>query len=86
MARRLGWTDDQIDSVHQPDGGFTSAERAALRFTELMTLDPHGVTDSVFEELKDHYNEGEIVEVAAVVGLYNYFNRFAEALNMEGAK
>jgi len=51
-----------------------------------MTLDPHGVTDASLEELLTHYSEGEIVEIAAVVGLYNYFNRFAEAVSLETSK
>ena len=51
-----------------------------------MTLDPHGVTEDFLEELRTNYSEGEIVEIAAVVGLYNYFNRFAEALSLETSK
>jgi alkylhydroperoxidase family enzyme len=86
LARRLGWTEAQIASLHHPDGEFNAAERTALRFTELMTLDPHGVTEDFLEELRTNYSEGEIVEIAAVVGLYNYFNRFAEALSLETSK
>ena len=57
-----------------------------MRFTELMTLDPHGLTEDFLEELRTNYSEGEILEIAAVVGLYNYFNRFAEALSLETSK
>jgi alkylhydroperoxidase family enzyme len=66
-----------------PRFGFTEADRAAIRFCDLMTLDPHGVRDDVFAELRKHLDEGEIVELASVIGLYNYFNRFNEALRME---
>jgi alkylhydroperoxidase family enzyme len=48
-----------------------------------MTLDAHGVKDEIFAELRKHFDEGEIVELASVIGLYNYFNRFNEALRME---
>ena len=30
----------------------------------------------------EHYGEAQIVELACVVGLFNYLNRFAEALGM----
>lgn len=70
-------------SLHHPDGDFTPAEHAALRFTAIMTLDPHGVSDTLFSDLRAHFNEGEIVEIAAVVGIFNYFNRFNDALRME---
>jgi len=79
----MGWTDQQLNSLHQPNGGFTPAERVALRFCELMTLDPHGISDIFFLELRAHFSEGEIVELAAVVGIFNYFNRFNQALRME---
>ena len=32
--------------------------------------------------LRQHYEESQIVELACVVGLFNYLNRFAEAFGM----
>jgi len=55
----------------------------ALRFAERMTTDAHNVDDELWAELRRHFDEGEIVELASVVGLFNYFNRFNEALQME---
>jgi len=69
--------------LHEPDESFSEADRAALKFADLMTLDPHGVGDELFSHLRQHFEEGEIVEIASVIGLYNYFNRFNEALRME---
>ena len=86
MARRLGWTEEQLASLHEPDRLFSPSERVALRFAELMTLDAHGVTDEIFAELRKHFSEGEIVELASVVGLYNYFNRFNQSLHMESSE
>ena len=48
-----------------------------------MTRDADRISDEVFEDLRRHFNEGEIVEIACVVGLFAYFNRFNEALQME---
>ncbi len=88
MARRLGWTDDQIrnlaDFEQRPD--FTPAEKAALRFAERMTRDAHSVDDALWAELRRQFDEGEIVEIAATVGMFNYFNRFNDALRMEPTK
>lgn len=47
-----------------------------------MTRDPHGISDDFFATLREHYDEGSIVEIAAVAGLFNYFNRFNEALKV----
>ncbi len=61
---------------------FTPAERAALSFAERMTTDAHGVDEEVWAELRAHFDEGQIVELAAVIGLFNYFNRFNDALRV----
>jgi alkylhydroperoxidase family enzyme len=66
---------------HRDD--FTEAERAALRLAEVLTTDPRGVDDEIWASLRAHYDEGQIVELVAVVGLFNYFNRFNEALGVE---
>ncbi len=85
MARRHGWTDDQIDHLssfrERPD--FTQAEKAALELAERVTRDPHDVDDTFWTELRRYYDEGEIIELLAAIGLFNYFNRFNDALRME---
>ena len=44
------------------------------------------MNDAEVEGLRRYYSEGEIVEIAAVVGIFNYFNRFNDALGMEPTK
>ncbi len=88
MARRLGWSDEQLNDLasfrNRPD--FTAAEKAALELAERSTLDPNGVDDAFWSELRQHYDEGEIIELLAAIGLFNYFNRFNNALHMEPTK
>ena len=88
MARRQGWSQEQIENLADfaARADFTAAEKAALRLAELMTLDPHAVDDAMWSELRRHYDEGEIIELAAAIGLFNYFNRFNDALKMEPTK
>ena len=85
LARNLGWSDDQLshlaDWPQRED--FTPAEKAALRLTETVTRDAHKVSDEQFAELRSFYSEGEIVELLCAIGLFNYFNRFNNALQME---
>ena len=88
MARRHGWTDEQINDLanfeKHPD--FTAKEKAALRLAERVTRDAHSVDDQLFGELRKHFDEGEIIELLAAIGLFNYFNRFNDALEMEPTK
>jgi alkylhydroperoxidase family enzyme len=44
------------------------------------------VSDALFARLREHYDEGEIVEISAMAGLFNYFNRVNDALRMEPTK
>jgi hypothetical protein len=48
-----------------------------------MTRDANGVTEETYMELTRHYDEGEIVEIACVVGLFAYFTRFTDALKVD---
>lgn len=85
MARRHGWTVDQINNLcdFRNRDDFTPAEKAALELAERATRDPHGVDDNLWTELRRFYEEGEIIELLAAIGLFNYFNRFNDALRME---
>jgi uncharacterized peroxidase-related enzyme len=88
LARNLGWTDEQLSHVADwpTRADFTPAEKAALRLAETVTRDAHAVSDEQFAELRSFYDEGEIVELLCAIGLFNYFNRFNNALNMEPTK
>jgi alkylhydroperoxidase family enzyme len=88
LARRHGWSDDQIDNLadFRNRSDFSEAEKAALELAERVTRDPHEVDDDFWAELRRHYDEGEIIELLAAIGLFNYFNRFNDALRMEPTK
>ncbi len=62
---------------------YTAEEQVALRFAEQMTLDAKAVSDDLWRELEAHFEEPQIVELAAVAGLFNFFNRFNDALQVE---
>ena len=88
LARGLGWSDDQLDnlSAWQTREDFTPAEKAAIRLAEAVTLNANAISDEEFAELQSFYDDGEIVELLCSIGLFNYFNRFNNALRMEPTK
>ena len=85
ICRKLGWTDQQLGAMESSveKGGFTERERVAIHLAEVMTLDAHGYTAEDFRRLRSFYSEGEVVELMAAIGLFNYFNRFNDVLEME---
>jgi len=88
ICKRLGWTDQQLEALQDaaPSEEFTDAEKVAIHLAESMTLYPHGYTDEDFARLRSFYSEGEVVELMAAIGLFNYFNRFNDLLQMEPTK
>ncbi len=84
LAERTGATREQVASLLDFERGpYSEKEKTALRFGLQMTRDANRVPDAVFAALREHFDEGEIVEVASVVGLFAYFNRFNNAFALE---
>lgn len=85
MARQLGYSEEEIAALDRAADTplFPEAMRVSLRYAERMTRDAHTVDAALFEELKRHYTDAQILELTAVVGLTNYWNRFTTALRID---
>jgi uncharacterized peroxidase-related enzyme len=59
---------------------FTAAERAALRYALGAGQTPAGVTDADFAELHRHFDDQQILELAGVIGLFGFLNRWNASL------
>src|SRR5437773_6616655 len=59
---------------------YNEAERVALRFARDASLVPNEVTPHHFEELRRHWDDGQIVEMLAVVGLFGFLNRWNDTM------
>lgn len=83
MARRLGATDEILDGVAAADYAKVEPSwRSALRFADAMTPTASIPGAETFADLRAHWDSAQIVEITAVIGLFNYFNRFAIALDI----
>lgn len=59
---------------------FTDRERAALEWTESLTLvSQNHVPDSVWEAVRPHFTDAELMELTALITSINSWNRFAIA-------
>jgi len=59
---------------------YSEAERVAIDFSFAAASQPNDVDDALFERLKAHWNEGQIVEILGVVGLFGFFNRWNDSM------
>lgn len=77
--RALGETEQRLYclSVWRETPFFTERERAALEWTEALTLisETH-VPDAIYEAVRPHFTEKELVDLTLEVVLINGWNRF----------
>ena len=84
LAEAEGLSRAQCDALGhwQDTAHFSARERAALAFADSMT-ESIEVPDAVFEPLRDHFNERQIVDLAVLVGTYNMHARILQALDVD---
>lgn len=59
---------------------YSEAERVALDFAIAAASQPNGVTDEMFAEMRKHWSENQIVEIAAVVAVFGFLNRWNDTM------
>jgi AhpD family alkylhydroperoxidase len=82
-ARALGETEQRLYELDawRETPFYTDRERAALAWTEAVTLvSQTHVPDSVYEEVRKHFSEKEIVDLTLAVMTINAWNRLAISL------
>lgn len=78
-----GITEEEIQSCALPNWEHPDPRtRAALHYARTLTLDD-GRDAEVYEELREHYSEGEIVEMAAFFCLTAGGNRMAKSWGID---
>jgi len=61
---------------------FNERERVVLEYAEAASVTPVVISDDLVARLHEHFDEGEIVELAAWVALENYRSRFNAGLGL----
>lgn len=62
---------------------FSAAERAALAATVSLTREPRALPPPVLEALRAAYDDGQVVEILALIGANNYVSRLSNALALD---
>jgi AhpD family alkylhydroperoxidase len=85
-ARLAGETEQRIYclSAWRETSFYTDRERAALAWTESLTLlSQNDVSDELYEEARQHFTEEELVNLSMAVILINGWNRLAVPFRTE---
>jgi alkylhydroperoxidase family enzyme len=66
-------------------GAFTPREAAALKLVDRIIVDPHSVDDDLFEELRRHFSDDEIVELVCASSLFTWAGTLNTVVHVETA-
>jgi uncharacterized peroxidase-related enzyme len=74
--------DEKIRAVWEFESSphFSDRERAALRIAWKAATVPNQATAADFEDLRKHFDEGQIVEIVATISLFGYLNRWNDTM------
>jgi alkylhydroperoxidase family enzyme len=83
-ALQDGMTQAQCDTIGnwESSDAFNDEERAVLAYTDAMTREVQ-VSDALFEPLKRHFNERQILELTVLIATYNMHTRVLAALDVD---
>ena len=59
---------------------YSLRERLAMDFALAASSQPNAVTDEQFAELRQHWSDGEIVEILGVVAMFAFLNRWNDTM------
>ncbi len=78
-----GLAPETIARILEPDcPGLDAIDRLVRDFAVQVTTEPGRMRDAIFDELKKHFTEEQIVELTLRTALCGFFNRFNDALQI----
>jgi alkylhydroperoxidase family enzyme len=84
-AHRSGIPDAKVEAIdgYRTSPLYTEAEKVALDFAVASASQPNAMTDALFARMREHWSEAEIVEIAAVVAINGFLNRWNDTMELE---
>ena len=81
-AERYGSDDNQLNEIwdFRESSAFTEKEKIAFEFTIASSSIPNQVNDKISYELREHWDDGEIVEMLGVISLFGFLNRWNDSM------
>jgi AhpD family alkylhydroperoxidase len=79
-----GVTEGLVCSLERPQeaANLSAAEKAAIRYGELMATDHLAIDEAIYDELRQHFTEAQIVEIGMTVAFFVGFGRLAATYHM----
>jgi alkylhydroperoxidase family enzyme len=87
ISAREGISDEQLLALphHRDADCFDETERLVIDYAEAMTRTPAEVTDELFDRMREHFDERQLVELTAAIAWENWRARFNWAFDIGAA-
>jgi 4-carboxymuconolactone decarboxylase len=87
LGRKAGVTEKQLRDFHnyRESPEFSDEERLVMEYADELTNAHVEVPDELFARLREHFDEGQVVELTAAIAIENFRARFNNALEVEPA-
>lgn len=84
-AVRYGSEEDKLNNIwdYKTYSAFSDAERAAFDLAVAASNVPNAVDDAISENMRAHWDEGEVVEILGVIALFGYLNRWNDSMGTQ---
>ena len=82
IAKGLGISEDPVQMLKAKDDLLPSYS-CALAYLDAIFEDSNRIPESIFDQLREHFSEAEIVELTFLIGYINMLNWFNNALQVE---
>ena len=81
-AERYGSNNKQLNEIwdFKESSSFTEKEKIAFEFTIAASSIPNQIDDKISLKLKEHWDDGEIVEMLGVISLFGFLNRWNDSM------
>ena len=79
-----GLAPDTVARILEDDcPGLDDIDRLVRDFAKQVTTQPQTMRDAIFDQLRTHFTEAQIVELALRTALCGFFNRFNDAMQID---
>lgn len=80
QLKAFGLTDADVSNIQELE--LTDREKLAVEYGKASTEHAYKMNQALIDRVKAEFSDEELVELAAVVGLFNYINRFNDSLGV----
>jgi alkylhydroperoxidase family enzyme len=84
VGSAAGLSDEKLEVVGEYEDSplFDARERAALAYADAMTYTGREIPDDLFDELRRHFTDDELIELTMIVAWENSSSKFNHALGV----